>query len=238
MKKAIISELTVIVPAYNEEKKIEKCVNEIVNFCTSQNFDYEIIITEDGSTDNTVDIITRLKATNTRIKVLTSRKRVGKGKAVKSGMLHATKNYVGFMDTDLSAPPKEFLRCINYIKDYDLVVGSRILRDDLGHIQRPISRTFFSYLYSFLFRILFNIPIRDTQCGFKLFNKKIIPKILSNSKISGFAFDTEMIVSAYKQNLKVKEVAIEWSHDNASKINILKQIYYMGRDIIKIRINS
>ena len=238
MKKVTTSELSVVVPAFNEDKTIERCINEIVQFCTDQNFDYEIIIAEDGSTDGTVDIITRLSTANSRIKILSSRKNLGKGKAVQNGMLHATKNYVGFMDADLSASPKEFLRCINYIHDYDLVIGSRILRDDLGHIQRPFSRTLFSHLYSFLFRILFNIPIKDTQCGFKLFNKQIIPKLLSRSIISGFAFDTEIIVSAYKQNLKIKEVAIEWSHDNASKINILKQIYYMGRDIIKIRINS
>ena len=71
-----------------------------------------------------------------------------------------------------------------------------------------------------------------------LFNKKIIPKLLSRSIISGFAFDTELIVSAYKQNLKIKEVAIEWIHDYASKVSILKQVYYMGKDIIKIKMNS
>ena len=238
MKKVTISELSVIIPAYNEEKTIEKCINEIVQFCTDQNFDYEIIVAEDGSIDNTVDIVTRLSTANSRIKILSSKKNLGKGKAVQNGMLHATKNYVGFMDTDLSALPKEFLRCINYIHDYDLVIGSRLIRDDLGNIQRPFSRTLFSHLYSFLFRILFNIPIKDTQCGFKLFNKKIIPKLLSRSIISGFAFDTEMIVSAYKQNLKIKEVAIEWIHDYASKVSILKQVYYMGKDIIKIKMNS
>jgi len=232
-----INELSIIIPAHNEEVKIELCVNEIMKFCLEQKLDYEIIISEDGSIDNTLEIINKLAKNNPRIIVLTSDEKLGKGKAVQNGLLRSTKNYVGFMDADMSAPPKEFLRCIKYITEYDIVIGSRIIRGNLGEIERPFSRTLFSRFYSILFQILFNIPIKDTQCGFKLFNKEVIPKLFSNAQITGFAFDTEIIVSAFKKKISVKEVPIEWSHDYISKVNILREVYLMGRDIFKIRFN-
>ena len=233
-----INELSIIIPAHNEEANIELCVNEIVKFCLEQKLDYEIIISEDGSADDTLKIANKIAEINSNVKILTSNKKLGKGKAVKNGLLQATKQYVGFMDADMSAPPKEFLRFFNYILEYDIVIGSRILRGDLGEIDRPFSRTLFSRFYSILFQILFNIPIKDTQCGFKLFRKNVILKLFSDIQISGFAFDTEIIVSAFKKKLKIKEVPIQWSHDYISKVNIMREVYLMGRDILKIRLNS
>jgi len=233
-----INELSIIIPAHNEEAKIELCVNEIIKFCLEQKLDYEIIISEDGSIDNTLKIINNFAKDNPRIIVLTSNEKLGKGKAVQNGMLNATKQYIGFMDADMSAHPKELLRFFDYMPKYDIVIGSRILRGDLGKIDRPFSRMLFSHFYSILFQILFNTPIKDAQCGFKLFKKDIISELFLKTQISGFAFDTEIIVLAFKKNLKIKEVPIQWSHDNVSKVNVLREIYLMGRDILKIRFKS
>mgnify|MGYP000087674231 CR=1 FL=1 len=146
--------------------------------------------------------------------------KLGKGKAVQNGLLRSTKNYVGFMDADMSAPPKEFLRCIKYITEYDIVIGSRIIRGNLGEIERPFSRTLFSRFYSILFQILFNIPIKDTQCGFKLYKKQVAKLIFSKLSRFGFDHDLEIVLLLKSKHIRIKELPVKWIHKNNSSLNI------------------
>ena len=226
--------ISIIIPVYNEEKRIVRCLTRIPEYCTSKQWDYEVIIAEDGSTDNTVKIVQEFSSANSKIKILSYKERLGKGGAIKNAMLKSTKDYVCFLDADLSADISELDRLIKYIDEYDIVIGSRLLRGDLEPIKRKLHRSFFSYFYSKAFRILFRLPIHDSQCGMKLFRKEVVSKLFNEIHTTGFAFDSEIIVKAYWLYLKIKEVPIIWNYDDATKINVLKQIKVMGRDLLLI----
>jgi len=215
---------SIIIPVYNEEQRLSRCLE----------WDFEIIVAEDGSTDNSVKIVKDFKSRDDRVKLLSFQNRLGKGGAIKNGILNANKEYVGFMDADLAADPSEFQRLLAFIKDYDVVIGSRSLRGNLPPIKRPLYRSFFSHFYSKFFRTLFRSPIYDPQCGFKVFKRDATVILFPEIHTIGFAFDSEVIVKAFSLGLKVKEVPIIWNHDTASKISVFHQMKAMGEDLLSI----
>jgi len=227
--------ITIIVPVHNEEARLSRCLTRTVEYSKQSLWDYEIILVEDGSTDGTVSLINNFMSSNPRIKLLSNKDRLGKGRAIRNGVHLAGKEYVGYMDVDLSADPSEFDRLLPFIKEYDLVVGSRILRGTLPPIDRPTVRTLLSCCYSKLFRTLFwGIGVHDPQCGLKLFKFESANTLLSQIQTSGFAFDCEVIVKAVNSGLRIKEVPIIWKHDNGSKVKILREIIKMGKDLLSV----
>jgi glycosyltransferase involved in cell wall biosynthesis len=226
--------ISIIIPAFNEEERLPACLEKTLKFCKESEWDAEIIIAEDGSTDNTVKIVQEFQKNNTEIKLISFKDRLGKGKSIKNAILQGTKKFVGFMDADLSADPSEFKRLIEKMPNFDIAIGSRLLRDGLPPIKRPWTRTVSSLLYSKFFRVLFRNPVIDPQCGFKLFRREVIPTIFNEIKTTGFAFDSEIVVKAYSLGLKIVEVPIIWSHDNASKVTIRKQVFEMGGSLLTI----
>jgi glycosyltransferase involved in cell wall biosynthesis len=226
--------ISIVVPVHNEELRVERGILRICEYFDSKKYDYEVIIAEDGSKDKTVELIEGLAKRNSRIIVISSSNRLGKGRAISEAMLHAKKDFVGYMDVDLAADPSEFERLIERIRDYDIAIGSRLLRESLPAINRPFYRTVTSFFYSRFYRILFHNFIVDPQCGFKLFKKDIIQKLFSEIKTTGFAFDSEVIVKAFSLDLRIIEVAIMWSHEKASKLKVSEQIQQMGKELIMI----
>jgi dolichyl-phosphate beta-glucosyltransferase len=226
--------ISIIIPAYNEEKRITKCLERTREYCIEQQFDFEIIVTEDGSVDDTVKIVQDFHLKDNRIKLISLKNRLGKGGAIRNAALNAGKEYLCYMDVDLAADPSEFERLLEYIDKYDIVIGSRILRGNLPPIRRTLRRSFFSYFYSKCFRILFPLPIFDPQCGFKLFRRQVVSHIFNEIKTSGFAFDSELLVKASVMGLRIKEVPIIWNHNAASKFILLQQIKIMSSDLLSI----
>ena len=226
--------ITIIIPAYNEEKRIPRCLKRVLEYCNEREWDYEVLVAEDGSTDNTVKIVRDFASNDNRIKLLSFTERLGKGGAIKNAMLQATKDYVCFMDVDLSADVSELERLIPYVNDYDIIIGSRQLRGNLPPIESPVHRKILSRLYSKFFRFLFKMSIHDTQCGFKLFKTNIVSNLFKEIRTTGFAFDSEVLVKANWLGLKIKEVPIIWKHDPASKINVFKQIRQMSNSLLQI----
>lgn len=229
------SGITVIIPAYNEEDRIENCLERIHSYLKSSNYDFEMIFVVDGSTDNTCSIIDGYKVKENRVKLLKIDNRIGKGGSLICAALECPlKDYVCYMDADLASDPSELERLLEYIRDYDIVIGSRILRGNLLPIKRPIHRQLLSRLYSKLFRILFRIPICDPQSGFKLFRREIVSRLFSEIRVGGFAFDTDLLVTASSQDLRIKEVPINWTHQSPSKVSILREVRSMGRDLFSV----
>jgi glycosyltransferase AglD len=229
-----ITNISIIIPVYNEERRIAQCLERSLDHCRKKGWNFEIIVAEDGSTDGTVRTIGHFQSIDNRIKLISFKERLGKGGATRNAAFVAKKEYVGYMDVDLSADISEFDRLLEYIENSDLVMGSRILRGDLPPIQRPLYRSVFSYLYSKFFRTLFRSPIYDPQCGFKLFRKDIIPVLFKEINTTGFAFDSELVVKAICLGLRVKEIPIVWNHHAASKISVLHQMREMQRDLLSI----
>jgi glycosyltransferase involved in cell wall biosynthesis len=231
--------ISLILPVFNEERVIEKSIERLLAYLSEKGWDFELIFVEDGCTDNTISIVDRYALDESRIKIIKIPHRLGKGGSIKFAALNCTlKDYVAYMDSDLAADPSELEKLITHIKDHDVVLGSRILRGNLPPIQRPAYRTVFSHLYSKLFRVLFRIPLYDPQCGLKLFKNETISKLLDNVTVLGFAFDTDLIVEAYSQDLKVKEVPINWAHGKFSTVRVLDEIREMGLDVLSIWYSS
>jgi len=226
--------ISIIIPAYNEENRILRCLNRLLRYCNESEWDFEVLIAEDGSTDNTVKIVKDFASQDKRIKLLSFTERLGKGGAIKNAMFQATKDCVCYMDVDLSADVAELERLIPFLNDYDIVIGSRLLRGNLPDIEGPVYRKILSRFYSRFFRFLFRMPIHDPQCGFKLFKKNIVSRLFKEMHTAGFAFDSEVLVKAYWLDLKIKEVPIIWKHDPGSKISVFEQIGAMSNSLFQI----
>ena len=227
--------LSIIIPAYNEERRIGRCLEYVLAYVNKKRWDFELIVVEDGSTDNTRSIVSDFNFHDNRVKLLSLPTHLGKGGSIASAALFAaTKEFVTYMDVDLAAEPPELERLLENIYDHDIVIGSRILRGNLPPVKRPIHRALFSLLYSKLFRMLFRIPIYDPQCGLKLFRAEIIEKLLNEINIAGFAFDTDIIVKACYLGLQIKEVPINWTHGKSSTLNVITEIRSMAIDLFSI----
>jgi glycosyltransferase involved in cell wall biosynthesis len=230
--------ISIIIPIYNEEKRIAKCIERTVDYLENHtDWDFEIVVANDASTDKTADILEGLSWLSNSIRVLSWATRVGKGLSIKKAAYSCSKEYIGYMDVDLAADPREFERLIKHIPDYDIVIGSRLRRDGLPSIDRPMHRSFLSYGYSFLFRALFRVPISDPQCGFKLFKKEALLDLCNHIYNNAYVFDSELVVKARILGYRVREVPINWQHMAGSKIHAGKQIISMGKDLFSLWCN-
>jgi glycosyltransferase involved in cell wall biosynthesis len=225
--------VSIIIPIYNEEKRIAKCMERTVDYLNNHtDWDFEIIVANDASNDRTADILESLDRPGNNVRILSWDVRQGKGLSIKKAAYSCNKEYVGYMDADLAADPCEFKRLIRFIDDYDIVIGSRLKRDGLPPIERPLHRTFLSYGYSALFRTLFRVPVSDPQCGFKLFKKQAFLDICNHVYNNAYVFDSELVIKAVKLGYRVREVPINWRHIAGSKIRSTNQIIAMGKDLL------
>jgi glycosyltransferase involved in cell wall biosynthesis len=226
--------ISIIIPAHNEEMRIGTCLRKTLDFFAFSDWDYEIIVSEDGSIDRTKEIVMEFSRETDRIKLISGKDRSGKGGGIKRAISFARGNLIGYMDADLSAHAEEFSRLVGFMDTFDVVVGSRILRGDLPPITRPAGRSFLSLGYSTLFRLLFRTNVRDPQCGLKLFRSQALKEIFALVKTEGFAFDSEILVWASKLGFRIKEVPIKWTHQNGSKVLPSVEIIAMSRDLVSI----
>lgn len=228
--------ISIILPVRNEERIIERNLKLILDYCDERKWDFELLFSEDNSTDSTVSIIQKLSKSDNRIKLMSSKSPLGKGGAIMAATLNfPLKEFVAYMDMDLSAHPSQLQKLLANIDGFDLVIGSRMLNRKSISVDRPFYRTFLSNMYSRLFRILFRIPVLDPQCGLKLFRKDQIYTLFNAITIPDFAFDTDLIVAAFTQNLRIKEVPIDWKHVvEESKVRVLREIKSMMLDLISI----
>jgi len=235
--------LSVIIPCYNEEKRIEESVDKIIKYIKSEKLDAELIFVNDGSTDNTQQILNKLNIKLTekqRIRncIISIENNTGKGYALRKGIRKAKGDIILLCDADLSTPITELGKLMGYINNYDLVVGSRKNND--SKIMKPQSflRTFLGKTYSFMSRIILNVPLNDFTCGFKLIKNNVAKKIVKKMSINRWAYDSELLKIAEIHNFKLKEVGIIWQNDPCTKVKLSTDIIASLRDLIKIRMYS
>ncbi|KAF0151783.1 MAG: glycosyl transferase [Ignavibacteria bacterium] len=232
--------LTIIIPAYNEEKKIEKDILLADEFLAANNIQGEIIVVDDGSSDATYSKAELLKEKiSSRILVLRNEINLGKGSAVKKGMIEASGEFRAYCDAGATVPYNNLLTGMKLLEDNicDIAHGSRMLPDSVIKISQAKDRKFSSAVIRFLVVKLLGVPnlLTDTQCGFKIYKTEAAEKIFPMLNTNGFMFEVENILRAIKNNLRITEFPIEWRCDRDSRITLLKTPWKVLLEIVKIK---
>ena len=228
--------LSIIIPAYNEERRLPDAIKKISAWMRSVTFAVEILIVENGSQDRTTEIGEAYARHFDNIIVLHSSK--GKGAAVREGMLHGRGEYLFICDADLSMPIAEIENFLPACAaGYDIVIGSR---EAVGarRYNEPFHRHITGRVFNAIVRLLAVPGFDDTQCGFKLFRREVARDIFMRQTISGWTFDVEVIYLALKYGYRVTEVPINWYFNPDSRISILQDTWQMFYDLMRIRLNA
>ena len=241
--------LSVVIPVYNEEQRIETNLRKLYSFFKNVEYDYEIVISDDGSTDNTTDIVTKFINGWSNLRVLKNLHK-GKAPAIISGINNANGKYVLMTDIDLSVDITELPKLLGYVKDsdYDIAIASRE-GSGARRINEPFTRHIMGRVFNALVQIVLLPGIQDTQCGFKLFKTEVAQDIfkhtllysINDPEIKGgrvSAFDVEILFVAKKLGYTVRQVPIVWVYGDKSKVHNLKDSYYNAKDVFKVRLFS
>src|SRR3989344_7543257 len=228
--------LSIIIPVFNEEKRIASALKKVSEFLAKKKFDYEIIIVDDGCSDNTIKCALD---TGVKINIIKNAVNLGKGGAVRNGMLAASGDYLLFTDVDISTPMEELDNFLPWLsKGFDVVIGSRSINGADVRVRQPLYRELMGKFFNKLVRLLTVRGIIDTQCGFKLFTKKCGYEVFSKQKINSFCFDVEVLFLAKKFGYNVKELPVIWCNDVGTTVNPVKDSLRMLKDLFRIRFND
>ena len=214
-------ELSIIVPAYNEEKRIENTLKNYSNFFDSKKIKYELIVVCNGCIDNTVKIVKKFINKNKNIKLLEYKSKIGKGGAVLEGFKKALGKNIGFLDADDAFNLEDiYEKLIKNLKKYDCVIASKWKNQEFSNVNEGILRKFLSRGWNLLVKILFGLNFKDTQGGAKFLTKKALESIDLNFQCKGFEFDVELLVKLNRKKNKIKEFYIPSKAVKGSKFSI------------------
>ena len=229
--------LSIIIPCYNEGEKLLANISKIKNFIFTsfKHIDFEIIIVNDGSKDNSEDILTQYCKDDCCCKLISYDINKGKGFAVKQGIESSTKDIVVFMDADLSTDLSSLVDVYSNIDLYDIVIGSR--RHPQSILVKPQRKTrrFFGKVCSIITNIFTSFNISDTQCGFKAIKVDVARDIVQKQTINGFAFDVELLYIGYLNGYSIKEIPVIWENDEDSKVKLIDSSLLFLKDLCKIK---
>jgi len=233
-------EVSIILPAYNEASRIEKCIREVTQAINAFSASYELIVAEDGSTDNTEKVVSNLLKSNPRLRLLHSPIRLGKGKAIKKALASAKGDIIVFMDVDLSTSLKYLPKIVTLAQKHrGIAIGSRHVKS--SKVQRSFSRTLFSLTYNLCVRLLFRDGVHDHQCGFKAMSREVAAVVLNKTESDSFFFDTEMILWCKKLRFLVTEIGVEWTEirkESAPAVRLFSDATKLGFDLARFRLNA
>jgi multidrug transporter EmrE-like cation transporter len=215
--------LSVVVPVFNEEARLESSLNELAAFLRKRVPSHEILAVDDGSFDATPAILAGMARKIGRLKVLCLPHNRGKGAAVREGFRRARGRTVLFMDCDLSTPPSDIPAAIAAIEwGNDAAIGSRRLPQSRIPVPQPLLRRLAGRAFNLAVRVMLGLPYKDTQCGFKAFSARAAQTVVREGRINGFAFDAELLLLAAKHGYRVAELPVTWRDRAHSTVRLLK----------------
>ena len=226
--------LSIVIPAYNEERRLPATLAQLADFLKTQPWTWEIRVVDDGSIDGTARVAEEAAHAVPNIVVQREPHR-GKGGTVRAGLTAARGHYRFMCDADLSMPPHEIPRFLPPAQpSFDVAIGSR---EGAGarRVGEPVRRHFIGRIFNYTIRMLVARGISDTQCGFKMFTADSVKAIFPHATIDGWAFDVEVLCIARALGFKVVEVPIEWHHRNESQVSMMRDSWRMLRDVLKVR---
>ena len=241
--------LSVVIPAYNEEKGIAQTLRKVTNFLDEQEMVYEAIVVDDGSTDQTTREVEKFVEKNKNVRLIKN-DHYGKGYTVRTGILNSKGKYILFSDADLATPIEELKRLFLWIldHDYDIAIASR---EGIGSKREgePLYRHLMGRVFNSLVQLLLLKGINDTQCGFKLFKGDVARELFSKLKLHDdkaqmvlgprvTAFDTEVLFLARKLGYKIKEVPVTWKYVRTPRVHPVKDSWRMFWEVIRIQTND
>jgi glycosyltransferase involved in cell wall biosynthesis len=226
-----------VIPAYNEATTLRQNVDSIEKVASQIAGSYEIIIAEDGCSDETAKIAAAISENSSTVLHLHSDHRLGKGLALKRALKRSEGQVVVFMDADLSTRLDHLKDVVGMVENgYDAVIASRYVRG--SHARRPVLRDMASKVYNLLVRMLFRDSISDHQCGFKGFKQQALKDVLDETVEKGFLFDTELMLRMKRRKLKVIEIPVHWIEPKtrASRFKLFTDGVIMGLELFRLRI--
>ncbi len=230
---------SVVVPAYNEGARLGATLEKVLAYVHAQGWDAEVIVVNDGSRDNTSDIVREHAAANPALRLVENPGNRGKGFSVRMGMLSARGRIVLFSDADLSSPIEEAPKLLQALEaGADIAIGSRWLRAETQTQRQPLYRQLFGRIFNLLLRLTLGLQFADTQCGFKAFKRPAVQAIFPLQKIERWGFDPEILFLARKFGFKVQEVPVAWGHSGGTRINPLIDGSRMFLEMLHIRWND
>ncbi len=228
-----------MLPAYNEAVRITASLEQIFDQIKAKGWDAEVLVVDDGSTDGTANVVQDMTVCNPGLKLIKNPGNHGKGYSVRNGMLRARGDVLLFSDADLSSPIAQAEKLFAAIADgADIAIGSRWMRTELQLQRQPIHRQIFGRIFNLALRIILGLNFKDTQCGFKAFSHKAAHIVFPLQHVERWGFDPELLFLAKRNGLTVKEVPVEWSHRDGTRIRPIRDGMRMFFEMLKIRWNS
>lgn len=231
-----MTSLSIVIPAYNEEKRLPATLDRVIAWLGTRNLQFsETIVVDDGSSDRTAAVIEKYA----QVRLIRNPGNRGKGYAVRNGMLSARGEWILYTDADLSTPIEEAdkLYCAARAKQAVIAIGSRAVDRSLVEVHQSIFREYSGRCFNLVMRLLTGLPFEDTQCGFKLFEASAASAVFSRQLLDGFSFDVEDLFIAKECGLKAIEVPVRWANVEGSKVQLAQGLRSFG-DLLTIRRNG
>lgn len=228
--KVLKMNLSIIIPAYNEEKRVKATLELLIE---KFNKSCEIFIVSE-STDKTNNIVLQFSETEPFVKLVTSIRRLGKGGAFKKGFKSTHGKTVLLLDSDLPVLISDVEKVIRSLSKVDVAVASREVEGTRIVVYPPLIRVFAGKVFSKLFNLLFDLHVKDTQCGCKAFKREVLEKVIPAVESNGFEFDAELLFKCKKLGYTIREVPVNWSYKPDSKLNLFKDTISMGKGVIRL----
>ncbi len=232
--------LSVVIPAYNEEARLGKTLERVFDYLSKKGYPFEVVVVDDGSTDNTVGVADVFAAEHKNLKMVKNGVNRGKGFSVRHGVENAAGQYILFSDADLSTPIEDLEKLFPKLLDggYDVAIGSRALKGSDVRIHQPWYRELMGKVFNKVVRLFTLHGFKDTQCGFKLFKARVARDVFAKQRIERFSFDVEALYLVRKMGCRTAEVPVTWYNSPRSTVSIAGDPVQMFKDVIKIRFND
>ena len=227
---------SIVIPAYNEGERLSATLEKVLAYVHSQGWNAEVIVVNDGSRDNTADLVRAFAVKDPMLRLVENPGNRGKGYAVRNGILNSRGEIVVFSDADLSSPIEEMPKLLAALADgADIAIGSRWLQADLQTQRQSLHRQLFGRIFNGLNRTILGLKYKDTQCGFKAFTRRAAQKILPLQRIERWGFDPEILFLARKFGFRVAEIPVRWGHVGGTRINPVIDGARMFQEMVRIR---